>query len=136
MAIKKTKKAKRAPAPRKASRRKLKNTEPMLSPEAQRQIAAVFLGALALLLVFACFSFGGTLVTGMFHVLRVLVEFTAYLLPIMFAGLAYRLFRADEEHPVGGVMYFGVMGVIVTLSGLFHLWFASSDPMGQAQTGN
>jgi hypothetical protein len=43
--------------------RRKKQTATGLSPEAQRNIAAIFLAALAVLLLFACFNFGGTLVS-------------------------------------------------------------------------
>jgi S-DNA-T family DNA segregation ATPase FtsK/SpoIIIE len=131
----------RKKAPKKAARstRKRKRTaaeKPSLSVEAKRQIAAVVLSAFALLLAFATFGFGGTMVTSMFHVTRVLVGYCAYLLPVLFGALAYRLFRADEEHPVGGLTYFGTAGILACLAALFHLWFAGSDPTAAAQAGN
>jgi S-DNA-T family DNA segregation ATPase FtsK/SpoIIIE len=130
-------------APRKArkstatTRRRRTTTprEPLLSVEAQRGIAAVLLSALAMLLALACLNFGGTLPTGLFHLVRLLIGYAGYLLPFLFAALAYRLFRADEEHPVGGLTYFGAAGVIATSAGLLHL-FAHSDPTGAAAAGN
>ena len=59
-------------AKRKARRTSKKKTDstPMLSSEARREIAAVFLAVLALLLAFGVFGFGGSLVTGMLHELK------------------------------------------------------------------
>jgi len=135
MASKKAPKKVRKSAPS-AGRRKAAPPPPKLSLEAQRQIAAVVLGSLAVLLTFACFNFGGSLVTSMFHVLRVLVGYTAYLLPVLLGAMAYRLFRADEDHPIGGLTYFGITGVLVSLAGLFHLGFAGGDPSAAAQAGS
>src|SRR6185437_3444663 len=112
MATKKASKTSKRKTSKAAAPRKRVRTEPALSPEAHRQISAVFLAALALLLLFACFNFGGTLVTGMFHMLRVLLGFSAYLLPVVFAAMSFRLFRADDEHPVTGVSYFGWFGLV------------------------
>jgi DNA segregation ATPase FtsK/SpoIIIE, S-DNA-T family len=129
---------KSARKPRRAAtstRRRKSAAAPRLSEEAQRQIAAVVLAAFTLLLIFGVFGFGGSLVTSMFHVIRVLVGFTAFLLPVLFGALAYRLFRADEEHPVGGLTYFGMAGVAACLSGLFHLMFAAGDMRAAASAG-
>src|SRR2546430_17199382 len=85
--------------------RKKKIQGPVLSPEARREIAAVILAALTILLLFAIFNFGGTLVTGLFRGLRLGVGFAAYLLPAIFAGLAVMLFRRDD--PPRGHNYLG-----------------------------
>jgi S-DNA-T family DNA segregation ATPase FtsK/SpoIIIE len=87
--------------------------------------------------VFACFDFGGSLVTGMFHALRVFLGYSAYLLPVVFASMSFRLFRADDEHPVTGVSYFGWFGLVASVAALLHIVGASRDNgQAQAMAGN
>jgi S-DNA-T family DNA segregation ATPase FtsK/SpoIIIE len=133
MAIRKpAKKTRKASA---STRRRSGKAAPRLSPEAQREISAVFLAALALLLVFACFNFGGSLVTGMFHVLRVVMGYAAYLLPVVFAALAWMLFQPDR-YTVRGLNYVGFVGFLASLAALFHVGMRTNEAAFQAQNGN
>lgn len=133
MAIKKkTTKTKRASS--KGSTRTRK-TKARLSPDAQREISAVFLGAMALLLTFACFNFGGTLVTGMFHGLRVMMGYAAYLLPVICAALAWMLFQ-PTKYNVKGLTYFGYLGLLASVAALFHVGIVPADAVNQATAGN
>ena len=117
------------------ARRQSRRTGPLISPDAQREISAVFLGALALLLLFACFNFGGTLVTGLFHNLRVVVGLSAYVLPVVFGTLAWMLFQ-PEKYTVKGLHYFGFAGFVASLSALLHVGIAPAQASAQAQIGN
>jgi len=129
MAIKKSsRKSKRA-------KRGSKADVPRISPEQQRDISAVFLAALAVLLLFACFNWGGSFVTGLFHVLRVVFGYAAYLLPLVFGGLSFMLFQ-HEKYQVRGLNYFGYTGFIVAVSALLHVGIAPDDAMAQAQLGS
>jgi S-DNA-T family DNA segregation ATPase FtsK/SpoIIIE len=118
-----------------ARRRTTKSRGPMLSPEAKREISAVFLGAMALLLLFACFNFGGTLVTGMFHSLREVFGVSAYVLPIILGTLAWMLFQPDK-YGVKGLNYLGFTGFVVSLAALLHIGIAPASASMQAQNGN
>jgi S-DNA-T family DNA segregation ATPase FtsK/SpoIIIE len=129
-AVKKAHKTKAAPR-----RRRTKAAAPKLSPEAQREISALFLAAMALLLLFACFNFGGSLVTGLFHGLRVGLGYSAYLLPIIFGMLAWMLFQPDK-YTVKGLNYFGFAGFVASLAALMHLGVGQVAAMSQAQAGN
>ncbi|MDB5179090.1 MAG: putative cell division FtsK/SpoIIIE [Patescibacteria group bacterium] len=120
---------------RKPARRRTKAAGPRLSPEAQREISAVFLGAMALLLTFACFNFGGTLVTGMFHGLRVFMGYSAYLLPVVFGALAWMLFQPDR-YTVRGLNYFGFLGFLTSLAALFHVGIPAGLAAERAAAGN
>ncbi|HSX03090.1 MAG TPA: DNA translocase FtsK 4TM domain-containing protein [Candidatus Saccharimonadia bacterium] len=117
-----------------ARKTKRKKTEPMISPEAKREIAGVVLAALTILLLFAVFNFGGTLVTGVFALLRQGVGYAAYLLPVIFGGLAVMLFR--REDPPRGHNYFGFGALIVALSTLFHVGISTDLAITQAEAGN
>jgi S-DNA-T family DNA segregation ATPase FtsK/SpoIIIE len=128
---KSAKKTKRASSTR---TRRSKTRGPLLSPEAKREISAVFLGALAVLIGFACFNFGGTLVTSMFHSLRVAFGYSAYLLPIIFGALAWMLFQ-PSRYAIKGINYLGFAGLIASLAALFHIGLQPSDAQVAAAAG-
>jgi S-DNA-T family DNA segregation ATPase FtsK/SpoIIIE len=117
------------PASKRKSSKKVP-TSPLLSPEARKEIAAVVFAALAVLLVFAVFNFGGTLVTGLFHILRMGIGYSAYLLPVVFGTLAWMLFQ-PSKYEISTHNYIGFFGFIVSIAGLFHLF---SDPGASYQT--
>lgn len=129
-----TKKSTKKPARRTSTPRRSKKKAPKLSPEAQREISAVFLGALALLLSFACFNFGGSLVTGMFQALRVGVGYSAFILPVVFGSLAWMLFQPDR-YTVRGLNYVGWVGFLGSLSALFHIGIERADAEAAATNG-
>ena len=108
---------------------------PLLSPEAKREITAVFLGAMALLLSFACFNFGGTLVMSMFHGLRIALGYSAYILPVVFGSLAWMLFQ-PTRYSVRGVNYFGWFGLLASSSALVHIFIGTTDAKVAAQNGD
>ena len=105
-----------------------------MSTEARREITAVFLGAMALLLSFAAFNFGGSLVTSMFHTLKVGMGYSAYLLPLIFGSLAWMLFQ-PTKYAVNGLNYIGFMGLVSSMAALFHIGLNSADGQIAAQNG-
>lgn len=107
----------------------------MLSPEAKREISAVFLAVLAVLIAFACFNFGGSLVTQMFHGLRVGMGYSAYLLPVIFGALAWMLFQ-PSRYSVRGLNYVGFLGLVASLATLLHISVAEQDAQAVADAGN
>ena len=92
------------------------------------------MGAMALLLSFAAFSFGGSLVTAMFHTLRVAMGYSAYLLPVIFGSLAWMLFQ-PTKYAVRGLNYIGFIGLVSSLAALFHIGISSADGQLAAQNG-
>lgn len=112
-------KATRRPTKRRITKRR-PPAGPMLTHEQKRGISAVVFSALALLLGFAVFNFGGSLTTGMLHYLRLAFGYAAYLLPVISGLLAYMLFRTDA-YDVRAHNYVGFAGFIVSLSALFHV---------------
>src|SRR5207245_10268512 len=89
----------------KAVKKNKKQQIPVVSSGAKHEIAGVLLAALTILLLFAVFNFGGSLVTGLFHYLRLGLGYVAYLLPAITAALAVMLFR--REDPPLAHNYFG-----------------------------
>ena len=75
-----------------------KNLKPELGPGVSKDIAAIIFAAAALLLVFAAFHFGGTLVSAIFTGLRQVLGFAAYLLPLVFGVLAWLLFQQETNN--------------------------------------
>lgn len=123
------------------ARRKSKKTKvPTLGLKAElnegvaREIFAVVLVALSLILVFAMFNFGGFLATGLFGGLRLAFGLSAYLLPIIFVLIAFMLFQPGK-YEVRAHNYIGFTGFVVVLSGLLHLPVDPADSLAIAQRG-
>jgi len=89
---------------------------------------------MALLLSFAAFNFGGSLVTSMFHTLKVGMGYSAYLLPLIFGSLAWMLFQ-PTKYAVNGLNYIGFMGLVSSMAALFHIGLNSADGQIAAQNG-
>jgi len=107
---------------------------PLLTPEASREIAAVVLSAFTVLLTFAVFSFGGSLVTDIFVGLRQVFGYATYLLPLVTGLLAYMLFRVSV-YEVRISNYFGFSGVMVALATLCHIAVPAASAQASAQAG-
>jgi S-DNA-T family DNA segregation ATPase FtsK/SpoIIIE len=135
MATKKSAKKTKSRTNSSTRRRSPKSTGPMISPEAKKDISAVFLAAVALLLAFGCCNFGGELVTSMFHGFKVVFGVSAYVLPIILATLAWMLFQSDK-YAVKGLNYLGFAGFTVSLAALLHIGIAPANATTQAQNGN
>lgn len=107
---------------------------PLLTPEAAREIVAVVLSAFTVLLTFAVFNFGGTLVTDIFVGLRLVFGYATYLLPLVTGLLAYMLFRVSI-YEVRISNYFGFSGVMLALATLSHIAVPVADSLTTAQAG-
>jgi len=95
---------------------------------------AITLIVLALLTALGCINSGGSWVTGGFHALRVGLGYAAYMLPIVFAVLAWMLFF-PERYQLKALNYIGFTGVVVTMASLFHVGIRDGA-LAQAQAGN
>jgi S-DNA-T family DNA segregation ATPase FtsK/SpoIIIE len=127
------KKTTRKPVKRKTTSRKAKQV-PILSPEQKHMIGAFVCSALTLLLLFAVANFGGSLVTSMFHYLRLMFGYTAYLLPAVTLTLAIMLFRRDN--PPRGHNYTGFIVLVLSMSALFHVGINAAQAANEAGQGN
>ncbi len=109
-----------------AKRKKKKTTIPSLSLRPNlgdgvaREIGAIILVVVALILIFAMFNFGGSLATGLFGGLRFAIGFAAYVLPVIFLMLAFMVFQ-PEKYEVQAHNYIGFAGFVVALAGLLHI---------------
>lgn len=110
------------------------NLKPSLNEGVMREIVAVLLVALALLLMFAMFSFGGALAVGLFSGLKMLVGFSAYLLPLIFLLLAFMLFQ-PKKYDVQTHNYIGFTGFVLAFSALLHIGIDKADALPAARDG-
>lgn len=99
-----------------------------------REIVAILLAAVSLLLLLAVFNIGGTLVSSLFTGLRLGVGFAAYLLPLIFALLAWMLFLPDR-YEVARRTWMGFIFFIIAVAGLLHLWVDQAEATSLAQEG-
>lgn len=119
------------------AKKKKKKSEPKiptLSPGVPREIVAILLLLLAVLLLIAILGFGGSLVLAMFAALRQAFGLAAYLLPVILAIISYMLFQ-PERHEVRGHNYVGFSGIMLATSGLLHISTPVSLAFSRAQEG-
>lgn len=107
---------------------------PELASELNREIAAIVLALLAILLILAAMGWGGGLVTGLFGGLRMTLGYAAYLLPLIMGMLAWMLFQPDK-YDVKLHNHIGFAGFVVALAGLLHLSIERGQAYSLAQSG-
>jgi DNA segregation ATPase FtsK/SpoIIIE, S-DNA-T family len=119
-----------------AKRKSKKKAEPkqQLAPEVAKEIAAIILFALTLLLVIAMFGIGGSLVSMLFTGLKLAFGFGAYVLPLLTAVMAIMLFLPDR-YEMGPHNYLGFAGFFISLTGLLHLVVGREAALEAAQQG-
>lgn len=123
------------------ARKKRKKSVPTLSlrPELNdgvaKEIVAVGMIAISLILTFAMFNFGGALATGLFSALTLSIGFSAYLLPVIFLLIAFMLFQPDK-YELKAHNYIGFIGFVVALSTLLHIGIDQSDALELAREGS
>jgi S-DNA-T family DNA segregation ATPase FtsK/SpoIIIE len=113
----------------------LASWKPNLDSGVNREIFGVLLVALSLLLLFAMFNFGGALTTGLFSSLRLVIGFSAYLLPVVFLLLAFMIFQ-PAKYEIQAHNYIGLTNFVIIMSALFHINVGQSDSLQFAQDGN
>jgi S-DNA-T family DNA segregation ATPase FtsK/SpoIIIE len=124
------------------ARRKRKKTavptlsfRPNLGEGVAREIVAVVLVAITLILCFAMVGFGGSLATGLFGGLRILLGYAAYFLPLIFLLLAFMLFQPNK-YEVQTHNYIGFIGFVVTFAGLLHINVNRLQALNLAKQGD
>lgn len=100
-----------------------------------RQALAFVLGAvLAPLLVLAMFGLGGSLPVRLFDMARWLIGFNAYLAPLVLVYAAIKVFRSDG-HKLPRSVFWGIMLLLMSFSGLAHLTVERSESLDAADAG-
>jgi S-DNA-T family DNA segregation ATPase FtsK/SpoIIIE len=98
------------------------------------EIIAIVLVILAILLLIAGFGYGGVLPTTIFGWLKTVVGLSSYILPVILIYIAYIIF-SSEDHKISPVTVSGLVLVLVSISGLFHIRFTDEQVARQAIDG-
>lgn len=93
---------------------------PNLSPEVKREIAAVVLILASIFLILAAFGIGGYLPSTLLGGIRMVIGYTAYLLPIIFVWFAWMFFQ-PAKYEVKANHYIGLGLFLVSLTGLLAI---------------
>lgn len=121
-------KAKKKPA------RKLSEEEMKRSEGIGREITAIVLIGIAILLLLASFNIGGRLPSLLIVNLRLVIGYAAYMLPALLGVLAFMLFM-DDRYDLTAVSYSGFVGIVITLAGLLHVGVATDMAQQVASNG-
>ncbi|MBI4101165.1 DNA translocase FtsK 4TM domain-containing protein, partial [Candidatus Microgenomates bacterium] len=114
--------------------RKARKLAHKLAPELMREVIAIALVALTILLVIAFFGGGGVLTDVVLKNLRVVIGYGSYGLPLLLLILAWRLFMA-HRHEVTIATYVGLIMLVVSLAGLWHVGVDQNQTLIVAQDG-
>lgn len=99
-----------------------------------QQAIAVVLVVVAVLLVIAMFGAGGPLMAAVLTAGKWLLGWAIYLVPVLFAYVAFEIFRA-ESNRLPFVMEFGMAMLLIFVAGFFHLFLADPADLQLAMTG-
>ncbi|MEX0934566.1 MAG: DNA translocase FtsK 4TM domain-containing protein [Candidatus Saccharimonadales bacterium] len=113
--------------------KKKEEKQASLAPGVGREIAAVAVLALGILLLIAIFFTGGRLTDGIISGLSWLFGSVVFLLPIVLVYLSIRLFIAKTKQ-LSPVHYVGLILLVLALSGLFSI-FTGADTFTEAREG-
>jgi S-DNA-T family DNA segregation ATPase FtsK/SpoIIIE len=94
-----------------------------------RQVGAIFLILIALVIGLGLFDIGGIFPVGLSGAVRWIVGYTAYAVPFILLWQAIQIFRR-EDNRLPGVIWFATILFIVCVAGLCQLTL--SDPLDQA----
>lgn len=96
-----------------------------------RQIGAILLIVVALIMGLGLFKIGGIFPVGLADAIRWIVGWAAYVVPAIFLWQAIQIFRR-EDNRLPGIIWFATVLFIVCLAGLLQLTL--SDPTSQAES--
>lgn len=99
-----------------------------------REIFAIVLAIVSILLVVAFFGAGGSLSSALLKGLRLVIGLTAYTLPLLLLYLGWQLVRPREDE-FGPANYLGLVLIVVSLCGLFHIGIADGEALVMAKAG-
>lgn len=119
---------------KKKTPRKKTDEEVMRSQGIGREIMAILLIGMAILLLLASFNIGGSLPSMLIVNLRLVIGYGAYMLPALLGVLAFMLFM-DDRYELTGVSYAGFTGIVVTLAGLLHVGVSANTAQLVASNG-
>lgn len=119
----------------KKSKRNKADSKDRLAPGVGKEVFAIILVAVAILLTVGFFNAGGTLTENLLEALRLIIGLAAYVLPAILLFLAWRLFKSKQDDISKG-SYIGLLVIILALAGLFHIGIEPSNSLNTAEAGN
>ena len=123
---------------KKSAGRSKKSKQPAKQPEQNvfwAQVIGFLTIVLAVLIIFGSFSTGGSLPNWLFDTCRKLVGLSAYFLPfILIYGAVIKL--RSEDIRLKRSMFIGLVVLILTMAGLFHLFTDSTQSLSIAERGD
>lgn len=108
--------------------------EPKLARSVRKEIFAIIIGVVAVLLLLAAFNFGGSLANTVFSYLRQALGFAAYLTPLVLGMIAWMLLW-PSRYQIKSNNLIGFVGFLVSLAGLLHINIASAEAFTAAMSG-
>ncbi|MCL2451600.1 DNA translocase FtsK [Candidatus Saccharibacteria bacterium] len=94
-----------------------------------RQVGAIFLILIALVIGLGLFKIGGAFPTGLADAIRWVIGWTAYVVPLILLWQAIQIFHS-EDNRLPGIIWFATILFLVCFAGLFQLML--SNPLSQA----
>ena len=128
---------KRKPGRPKGSTNKMRDPDAKsrLNPDTLRDIVALILFIIAFVLLVSFFNFGGPLGKALNDNLRVILGWTTFLLPLILAIFGYALLRTEFDYSKK-ITYFGLILVLASFSGIFHIFYSPLVAAEVANNGN
>jgi len=105
-----------------------------IDPIVRNQIVAIILIVLAFVIFVSAFGFGGNLGIYLDKYLRFAFGWTTYIIPLILAGIAYSLFK-PEEYEITGLVLGSLAALVITLSGMFHIFLNPTQAAAAAEAG-
>jgi S-DNA-T family DNA segregation ATPase FtsK/SpoIIIE len=100
-----------------------------------RQVGAIFLIVIALVMAFGLFNVGGVLPVGLAEAVRWIIGWTAYAVPIILLWHAVQIFRR-EDNRIPSIIWFATVLFLVCFAGLFQLMLVDPTDQAAAFAGN
>ena len=99
-----------------------------------RQVGAVILIVLAVLLIVSWFGVGGPVLEWMQAVAQATIGYAVYVLPLLFVYVAVEVFRSDNNR-IPAVLQFGAILLVLWFAGLFGLLDAAGETISGGLVG-
>ncbi len=106
-----------------------------INPNTIRDVTAIVLFIVAFIILVSFFGFGGSLGNAIGSQLRIIFGWTTFLLPLIMAALGYALFRTEFDYNKKST-YIGIVLLLISSSGVFHIFYNPERALEVAQNGN
>jgi len=95
------------------------------------QVGAIFLIAIAVLLLVGMFGAGGPIVAWLYEMTQKAVGWAAFAVPVLFVFVAVKIFQA-ENNRIPGIMQFATILLLAWISGFFGLFISNPQDVNSA----